>query len=136
MEPSGDQARERPAVRRCCCEPSAFMIQISGSPFRSERKAILFPSGDHEGSNSGQGAWVMRVSPVPSALIVQTSWKLSNAIRPESADTAGEADCERGAEALREGVESCGEESPVHVAASTTVRASAIQEPRLARMLL
>ena len=135
VEPSGDQAGERPAVRRCCCEPSAFMTQISGSPLRSERKAIVVPSGDHEGSNSGQGAWVMRVSAVPSALIVQTSSKVSNTIRPENAGPAREAEGDRGAEALREGVESCCEVLPVQ-AARTTARASAIDEPRFVRMLL
>ena len=42
------------------------------------------PSGDHDGSNSGQGDRVRRLSPVPSALTDQTSWKLSKTIRPES----------------------------------------------------
>src|SRR5947208_15029459 len=42
------------------------------------------PSGDHDGSNSGQGERVRRLSPVPSALMDQTSWKLSKTIRPES----------------------------------------------------
>src|SRR6058998_1147639 len=42
------------------------------------------PSGDHVGSNSGQGDRVRRLSPVPSALMDQTSWKLSKTIRPES----------------------------------------------------
>src|SRR5439155_16043745 len=45
------------------------------------------PSGDQDGWNSGQGARVRRLSPVPSALIDQTSWKLSNAIRPESEES-------------------------------------------------
>src|SRR6266536_3111457 len=43
------------------------------------------PSGDNDGSNSGQGDRVSRLSPVPSALMDQTSWKLSKTIRPESA---------------------------------------------------
>src|SRR6266496_489573 len=42
------------------------------------------PSGDHVGWNSGQGEWVRRLSPVPSALMDQTSSKLSKTIRPES----------------------------------------------------
>src|SRR5438034_3314196 len=42
------------------------------------------PSGDNDGSNSGQGERVSLLSPVPSALIDQTSWKLSKTIRPES----------------------------------------------------
>src|ERR687887_306756 len=42
------------------------------------------PSGDHAGSNSGQGDRVRRLSPVPSALMDQTSWRLSKTIRPES----------------------------------------------------
>src|ERR1043166_3489798 len=42
------------------------------------------PSGDHVGWNSGQGERVSLVSPVPSALTDQTSWKLSKTIRPES----------------------------------------------------
>src|SRR5437667_381061 len=42
------------------------------------------PSGDNDGSNSGQGDRVRRLSPVPSALMDQTSWKLSKTIRPES----------------------------------------------------
>src|SRR5439155_4050296 len=42
------------------------------------------PSGDHVGSNSGPGERVRRLSPAPSALIDQTSWKLSKTIRPES----------------------------------------------------
>src|SRR5437867_12767109 len=42
------------------------------------------PSGDHVGSNSGQGDRVRRLSPVPSALMDQTSWKLSKTIRFES----------------------------------------------------
>src|SRR5919197_477108 len=43
------------------------------------------PSGDHDGSNSGQGDRARRLSPAPSALMDQTSWKLSKTIRPESA---------------------------------------------------
>src|SRR5438128_5236559 len=42
------------------------------------------PSGDHVGWNSGSGERVRRLSPVPYALMDQTSWKLSNTIRPES----------------------------------------------------
>src|SRR2546428_9200864 len=42
------------------------------------------PSGDHAAWNSGQGDRVRRLSPVPSALMDQTSWKLSKTIRPES----------------------------------------------------
>src|SRR5437773_7779525 len=42
------------------------------------------PSGDHVAWNSGQGDRVSRLSPVPSALMDQTAWKLSKAIRPES----------------------------------------------------
>src|SRR5439155_26011947 len=42
------------------------------------------PSGDHVGWNSGSGERVSRLSPVPSALMDQTSWKLSKTIRPES----------------------------------------------------
>src|SRR5881396_4304612 len=42
------------------------------------------PSGDHVGWNSGSGERVRRLSPVPSALMDQTSWKLSKTIRPES----------------------------------------------------
>src|SRR5438477_384035 len=42
------------------------------------------PSGDNDGSNSGHGECVRRLSPVPSALMDQTSWKLSKTIRPES----------------------------------------------------
>src|SRR5438093_9042890 len=42
------------------------------------------PSGDHVGSNSGQGDRVSRLSPVPSALMDQTSWTLSKTMRPES----------------------------------------------------
>src|SRR6266508_3662813 len=60
------------------------MTQISGSPLRSDRYAICVASGDHAGSNSGPGECVSRVRSVPSALIVHTSSKLSNAIRPES----------------------------------------------------
>src|SRR4249919_4185048 len=62
------------------------MTQISGSPLRSDRNAICVPSGDHDGSKSGPGECVSRVRSVPSALIVHTSSKLSNAIRPESED--------------------------------------------------
>src|ERR671935_237723 len=42
------------------------------------------PSGDHDGSNSGQGDRVRRLSPVPFALMDQMSWELSKTIRPES----------------------------------------------------
>src|SRR6266542_4174391 len=42
------------------------------------------PSGDKAGPNSGQGDRVSRLSPVPSALMDQTSWRLSKTIRPES----------------------------------------------------
>src|SRR5437867_1981294 len=42
------------------------------------------PSGDHAGWNSGPGERVSRLRPVPSALMDQTSWKLSKTIRPES----------------------------------------------------
>src|SRR5256885_1505124 len=42
------------------------------------------PSGDHVGWNSGSGERVRRLSPAPSALMDQTSWKLSKTIRPES----------------------------------------------------
>ena len=42
------------------------------------------PSGDHVAWNSGQGDRVSRLSPVPSALMDQTSWKLSKTMRPES----------------------------------------------------
>src|SRR6266513_4454236 len=42
------------------------------------------PSGDHVAWNSGQGDRVRRLSPVPSALMFQTSWKLSKTMRPES----------------------------------------------------
>jgi hypothetical protein len=109
------------------------MTQISDSPFRSDRYAILVPSGDHEGSNSYQGACVMRVSPVPSALIVQTSSWLSNAIRPESPGSAREAGGDTEALALREGVKGWWDDGPVHAARA---RASAIDEPRIAGMLL
>src|SRR5438093_13411048 len=42
------------------------------------------PSGDHVAWNSGSGERVSRLSPEPSALMDQTSWKLSKTIRPES----------------------------------------------------
>src|SRR5919198_1447778 len=42
------------------------------------------PSGDNDGSNSGQGDRVRRLSWVPSASTDQTSWKSSKTIRPES----------------------------------------------------
>src|SRR6266508_2067651 len=42
------------------------------------------PSGDNDGSNSGQADRVRRLSPVPFALMDHTSWKLSKTIRPES----------------------------------------------------
>ena len=42
------------------------------------------PSGDHVAWNSGQGDRVRRLSPVPSALMDQTSWKLSKTMRPGS----------------------------------------------------
>src|SRR5919201_1110558 len=45
---------------------------------------IKRPSGDNDGSNSGQGDRVRRLRPVPSALMDQTSWKSSKTIRPES----------------------------------------------------
>ena len=61
FEPSGDQAGERPRVSRRCPDPSAFMSQISESSLRSDRNAIRVPSGDHVGSNSGQGDRVSRV---------------------------------------------------------------------------
>src|SRR3989442_15391807 len=63
------------------------MTQISGSSLRSDRNAICVPSGDHEGSKSGPGECVSRVRSVPSALMVHTSSKLSNAIRPESEES-------------------------------------------------
>src|SRR5919198_4062120 len=98
IEPSGDQAGEIPRANRRRPDPSAFISQISESPLRSERNAMRAPSGDQVASNSGHGDRVRRVRPVPSALMDQTSWKLSKMIRPESeaaadrAPTGGEAD--------------------------------------------
>src|SRR5579859_5580319 len=39
-------------VKQCWSEPSAFIMQISLLPSRSESKAICEPSGDHVGSES------------------------------------------------------------------------------------
>src|SRR6266540_673717 len=91
FEPSGDQAGERPSASPRWPDPSAFMSQISGSPLRSERNAIRAPSGDHVASKSGPGDRVRRVRPVPSALMDQTSWKLSKTMRPESEVAADRA---------------------------------------------
>src|SRR6266571_1787660 len=44
--PSGDQAGASPRVKRWWPDPSACMSQISESPLRSERNAIVSPSGD------------------------------------------------------------------------------------------
>ncbi len=106
LEPSGDHAGERPRVSRCWPDPSAFMSQISASPLlRSERNAISVPSGDHVASNSGQGDPVRRVRPVPSALMDQTSRKLSKTIRPESEVTADRVPTGVGGDVLVRGVE-------------------------------
>src|SRR6266571_738273 len=83
--PSGDQAGASPRVKRCWPDPSACMSQISESPLRSERNAIVSPSGDHVASKSGQVEWARRVRPVPSAFMDQTSWRLSKTMRPERA---------------------------------------------------
>src|SRR6266540_2565233 len=91
FEPSGDQAGERPRASRRWPDPSAFMSQISESPLRSERNAIRVPSVDHVASKSGPGDRVRRVRPVPSALMDQTSWKLSKTMRPESEVAADRA---------------------------------------------
>src|SRR5919197_5231333 len=88
LDPSGDQAGDRPAVSRRCFVPSAFMTQISGSPLRSDRNAMREPSGDQDGSKSSPGLVVSLLRPVPSALTTYTSiapWApAEKAIRPES----------------------------------------------------
>ena len=62
------------------------------------------PSGDHDGSNSGQGDRVRRLSPVPSALMDQTSRKLSKTIRPKSEVTTDRVPTSVEGDALVRGV--------------------------------
>src|SRR6266545_1837030 len=135
LEPSGDQAGERPRVSRCWPDPSAFMSQISESSLRSgrsTRNAIRVPSGDHVGSNSGQGEWVRRVRLVPSALMDQTSSKLSKTIRPESEDRSPSLGPGASEAAVDGDGRSCGcsrSDPPLH-APSTRAPTTAIERMR------
>ena len=51
---SGERSAAGSVVRRSGPEPSAFIVQMSmlPSPTSNETKAIVVPSGDHEGSKS------------------------------------------------------------------------------------
>ena len=74
-EPSGDQLGRKSLPPLAVdtwrtSEPSGFIAKIAswaagtGSPSRTN--AILLPSGDHTGMNSGRGSTVSRTTSVPS----------------------------------------------------------------------
>src|SRR6266496_1506298 len=95
------------------------------------------PSGDHDGSNSGQGERVSRLSPVPSALMDQTSWKVLKTIRPDSEDSEMESPPLLGPEAS--GVRATGGASgPTLHAPTTRTKATEVvrMRPHLMRLLV
>src|SRR5437667_186762 len=77
FRPSGDHAGSAPGTLRACwLLPSEFITQRdSPIPPRVLWKAILPPSGDHDGALLSPAAKlvVSRVSPVPSALTMKMS---------------------------------------------------------------